>query len=376
MKISLTVSWCLILLFFSWVSLGGAQPQPAAPLASQQTSSQNPSPTPATAGDVSADPSAQTPQQPPVTPTAAPPADQSPLTPQQTPPQTPPPTTAPPEQAPLAQPRIGLRQPPPPLPKVPDIRQPGETGYWISVSAWLPTETPTINKGHGATFTQGSLVKLQGKPKFAQGAEAGIALGLHNALRFSYFESRAAGTFTNATDLELWSQLYPAGNLVSTNYRLQNFKLSFEYLTWPYPVESRTFRLKTLYQIQYTSVRTGFDLPLLPLVDSTGAPLVDATGNPLSYAGQGTRAFVAPTLGVGVAKYLSRNFRLEANATGFAIPHHFNIWDTDASANLRVGHFELRLGAKAFHFQTSTQAEFFVKNTMASAFIGLRWYSE
>lgn len=276
----------------------------------------------------------------------------------------------------MAQPRTGIRQPPPPLPKVPDIRQPGETGYWIGVSGWFPTETPTIDKGHGATFTQLSLTKLQGKPKFTRGAEAGIALGLHNALRLSYFESRAAGNFTNATDIELWSQLYTAGNNVSTNYKLQNFKLSFEYLTWPYPVESRRFRLKTLWQVQYTSVRTSFDLPLQPLVDSTGVPLVDASGNPLSYAGQGTRYFIAPTLGLGAAEYVSRNFRLEANATGFAIPHHTTIWDADASANIRFGHFELKLGAKAFHFKTSTQAEFFVRNTMASAFVGLRWYSE
>ena len=34
-------------------------------------------------------------------------------------------------------------------------------------------------------------------------------------------------------------QAYAAGTYVSTNYRLQNFKLSFDYLTWPFPVESR-----------------------------------------------------------------------------------------------------------------------------------------
>jgi hypothetical protein len=362
----LNVFWCLFLLCFSWVSVAGAQQQPPA----------------AAPGDPPADQSAVTSPEnsPQSSPQSSP--QTTPPTPQTTPPTAPPtapqnPATNPPDQTPLAQPpRIGLRQPPPPLPKVPDIRQPGETGYWISVTAWFPTTTPTIDKGHAAAFTQPSLTKLQGKPNFAQGVDAGIALGLHNALRLSYFESRAAGSFTNANDIELWSQLYTAGNLVSTNYRMQNFKLSFEYLTWPYPVESRTFRFKTLYQLQYTSVRTTFDLPLLPLVDSTGAPLVDVNGNPLSYAGEGTRAFFSPTLGVGVAKYFSRNFRLEANATGFAIPHHTTIWDTDASANLRLGHFELRVGAKAFHFKTSTQAEFFVKNTMASAFVGLRWYSD
>jgi len=329
--------------FLALVSLGTAQEQP-------------PSSTPQSA-DSSTDqtPPAGTPGQPPQTP----------------------PTTTPPDQTPLSpQPRTGIRQAPPPLPKVPDIRQPGETGYWISVSGWFPTQTPTIDKGRGAAFTQSSLVKFQGKPNVSEGVDIGLALGLHNSLRLSFFESRAAGSYTNGNDLELWGQLYTAGNLVSTNYRLQNFKLQFEYLTYPYPVESRTFRLKTLYGVQYTTVRTAFDLPLLPLVDSTGAPLVDSSGNPISYAADGTRSFILPTFGVGVAKYVTRNFRLEANASGFAIPHHSTTWDTDASANFRFGHVEVRVGAKAFHFKTSTQAEFFVKNTMASAFIGLRYYSD
>ncbi len=335
-KISLSVSWCPILLLLSWVSPGGAQPQ----------------------------------QQPPTTPPAAP-AGQTPVTAPQNPP-----AEAPQDQpAAPAQPRTGIRQPPPPIPKVPDIRQPGETGWWIGVSAWFPPQTPTIDKGKGAAFSQPSLTKLQGKPKIAQGADVGLALGLHNALRLSYFESRAAGNFINNVDKVLWGHAYPAGGYVSTNYRMQNLKLSFEYLTWPYPVESRKFRLKTLWQVQYTSVRTVFDLPLLPLVDSTGAPLVDSTGNQLSYAGQGTRAFVYPTFGLAPSYYITRNFRIEANASGFGIPHHAAIWDADASANFRFGHFELKVGAKAFHFKTSPQAEFYLWNTMASGVVGLRWYS-
>jgi hypothetical protein len=352
-KTSPTVFGCVFVLFFSWVSVGRAQQQPTSP-----------------PSDPPADQSQQTP--PPATPPGAPPAEPSPLTP----PQNPPPATTPPEQAPLAQPRIGIRQPPPPLPKVPDIRQPGETGYWIGLSGWLPTQTPTIDKGKGSAFTQQSLTKLQGKPKVAPGAEVGIAVGLHNALRLSYFQSRAAGSLTNTVDKQLWSKLYPAGELASTDYKLQNFKLSFEYLTWPYPVESRRFRLKSLWQVQYTSIRTVFDLPQRSLVDSNGLPLADSSGNPLSYAAEGTRYFISPTLGLGATEYVSRNFRLEANASGFGIPHHTAIWDADASANIRFGHFELKLGAKAFHFKTSTKSEFYVKSTMASAFVGLRWYSE
>ena len=311
---------------------------------------------------------AQDQQQPPVTPPAAQqPAAQPPATP--APGQQPQPTS--PDQTPL-----GIRPAPPPLPKIPDVRQPGETGYWISLSAWLPTQQPIFDKGHGATFTEASNLTFQGKPKYGRQLDAGLALGLHNALRITYLDSRASGNFTSATDLVVFNQAYTAGTLITTDYRIQHFKLQFDYLSWPYPVESRKFRFKTIWAVQYTTARAGFDAPLLPLVDSSGAPLVDASGNPLTYATSGTRWFLSPMLGVGVAEYGSRHFRVEANVSGFAIPHHNNIWDADASANFRYGRFELRVGGKAFHFQTSTQSDFFMKGTMGGAFVGLRWYSQ
>ena len=43
---------------------------------------------------------------------------------------------------------------------------------------------------------------------------------------------------------------------------------------------------------------------------------------------------------------------------------------------VKYAHMELRLGAKAFHFKTSTQAEFFSHGTISSAFVGVRWYSQ
>jgi hypothetical protein len=52
------------------------------------------------------------------------------------------------------------------------------------------------------------------------------------------------------------------------------------------------------------------------------------------------------------------------------------VWDADTSANLRYGHIELRVGAKGFHFKTSTKADFYDHGTAASAFVGVRWYSQ
>lgn len=308
-------------------------------------------------------------QPPPALQPAAPPATQP----------APPPAgqTAPPDQpAPADQTRLGIRPAPPPLPKIPDVRQPGETGYWIGIDAWFPTQSPIIDKGHKATFTDPTLSTLEGQPKFADGAEIGLTLGLHNALRLSYLDTRATGSFTNSANIQLFSQTYTAGTYITTDYRLQHAKLEFDYLTWPYPVGSRKFRLRTIWAVQYTTIRAGVDAPFLPTTDSSGNPILDSSGNPITYADSGSRWFISPMLGLGVAEYGSRRFRLEASATGFAIPHHNNIWDADASANIRFGHLELRVGGMALHFQTTTKSDFYMKGTMGAAFVGLRYYSQ
>jgi hypothetical protein len=282
------------------------------------------------------------------------------------------------EQGPL--PPITIRKeqaPPPPLPKIPDIRQPGEKGWWVGLSMWFPTEHPTLDKGHAADWTDPSKTTFQGTPKHAEGADFGLALGLHNSLRFSYFQTRAAGNFTTAGYDRIFSQEYNPGDVVSTNYRIQSGKISFDYLTWPYPVETRKFRLRTLWGVSYTGIRTSFNAPLKPLFDSSGNSLIDPnTGNAVDYTTSGSRWVLLPALGIGTAYHPSRNFRFEANASGFAVPHHSTVWDADATANIRFGHWELRLGGKAFHFKTSTKSDFFMKGTLAAPFVGLRWYSD
>jgi hypothetical protein len=273
--------------------------------------------------------------------------------------------------------RPKLAEPPPPPPKLPDVRQQGETGWWAGLNAWIPVQHPVFDKGHGAAFSENSRVTLPGKPKYAEGAELGLAVGLHNTLRFEYFETRANGNVESIpTTLHLWNQTYDKGTYLSSTYRLQHGKMSFDYLTWPYPVESRRFRLKTLWQIQYTSIRTVFDAPKAPIFDEGGNIILDASGNPISYAGIGSRWFISPMFGLGTAYYSGRHFRWEANAAGFTWPHRNTVWDADTSLNFKYGHMELRVGAKAFHFKTNTQAEYFTKGTMGSAFVGVRWYSQ
>jgi hypothetical protein len=156
---------------------------------------------------------------------------------------------------------------------------------------------------------------------------------------------------------------------------VQNAKLSFDFLTWPYPVESRRFRFKTLYQVQYTAVRAGFDAPLIPTEDSNGNPLIDSNGNPVTYAATGTKWFVLPTLGAQVSEYFTKNIHFEASADGFAIPHHSTLYEGEATLGVHIGHIEIRGGGKLFHFKTSTNQDFYLRGTMAAPFIGIRWFS-
>ena len=280
----------------------------------------------------------------------------------QQPPTTPPQTET---QEPQTQPTTRL---PPPPPKVVDVRMPGEAGYFIGLTGWLPAGQPFVDKGKQVSFTDPSRLKIPGKSKGAPGAEIGFAAGKHNTLRISVFQAKAAGNTTAGNDLVIFSQPYSKGDLLAVNYRLQNVKLSYEFLTWPYPVENRRFRLKTLWQVQYVSLRSNYDAPSKPATDSAG--------NPLVYSTQGSKSYFAPTLGLGVAHYASRHVRFEANASGFALPHRFNIWDADASIAYRAGPLELRGGVKAFHFHTSAKLDYYLWGTMTGAFVGLRWHSD
>jgi hypothetical protein len=349
-----------------------SDPPPANPTVAQKTGvEQNSLPS-----EQQQDPAQQAPpQQTPPVQTAPPQNPPQTAAPPQTPVQQNPPQQTPPDNALQPQQRGRIPEPPAPPPKVPDVKRPGESGYFLGVLAWFPKQQPVFDRGHGNTYTGSSLIKLQGSPKYADGAEVGLGVGQHNSIRFSFFDVHANGDTTVAKDLVVWAQGYTAGTYVSTNYDIRNFKASYEFLTWPYPVGSRRFRLKTLWQLQYTSMKTTFDAPL-NYYDTSGNLLIDpSTGNPINLVASGTRKIISPTFGLGAHYFETRHFRIEANASGFVIPHHYTIWDADATINLRlIGHVELRLGAKAFHLKTSTQADYFNHGTLTSAMIGLRWY--
>ena len=292
-------------------------------------------------------------QEPPQTPTAQGPGG------------TPAPAPQPPETPAPAQ-RTNIIQAPPPLPKFPDVQMPGETGYFAGIIGWLPFGTPTIDKGHAADWSGLSYFHLPGTPKITPSAEIGVALGLHNSLTLSYFSTKASGGTTAPGALVIFGESYNQGDVLATTDKLQDLKVSFAYLTWPYPVESRHFRLRTLWQVHYLSVSSNYDAPIRSVTP-------DSSGNLTSYATTGSKSFFSPALGLGLTEYASRNLRIELNVAGFDIPHHFAIGDAEAFGAYRVGRLEIRVGARGMYFKTSPQADYYFRGRPVGAFVGLRW---
>jgi hypothetical protein len=313
-------------------------------------------------------------QQPPVT-QAPPPDAQAPAPDAQAPPpqSTPQGDAQPPSDE---TPVIPGRLPLPPLPKIVDIRMPGERGVGIGLGGWSVLSHVTILKGRAASTEYPGDLDLNSAQKFGENVDITIAAGLHNVLRITGDIDRASGSNTAATNLVLWNRYYPAGSYITTAYRLRHVKASFEYLTWPYPVKTSRFRLRSLWQIQYVDIQSTFNAPLNPTVDANGNPIVDSSGNLVKYDASATKWYVIPSVGLGAQEYFTPNISMEFNASGFAIPHHTNLWDSDATANVRIGRYEIRLGIKAFHFHSSPNVDFTMRGTLFGPYIGLRWHTD
>jgi hypothetical protein len=326
----------------------------AAPASTASTNAATDSAQPAAAGDADQ----QTPQ----------PAGQTPQT-GQTP-------VPPPAEEQPAGPHSLIAQPPPPPPKVPDVRRPGESGFWVDLEGWLPKQQPYQNGGTKNTDTGSStFITLQGKPKYAQSLAVGLAMGLHNTLKLTLTNFNAVGDYTSPIIVTAWGQQYSGGEYISTNYHLEQAKLSYDYLTWPFPVGSRKVRLKTLWQVQVTNVTTVFDAPD-NYYDSNGNLILNSSNQPISLVGSGSKRIISPEFGLGFSYYPSRHLRFEFNGSGFGFPHRYSVWDGDASVNIRVlNHFEIRLGARGLGFKTSTNGNYYIKGNYVAPFAGIRWYS-
>ncbi|MBV8834869.1 MAG: hypothetical protein JO108_37220 [Acidobacteriaceae bacterium] len=251
---------------------------------------------------------------------------------------------------------------PPPPPQDPYIIEDG--GFSIEPFYWLNSAQPTLRGGQSATaFTD---YDYAGNANNSLGGILSIPAGRSNTLRISYFRSQGHADATLSQDATLFSEAYSAGDFINGSYNIQNAKISWDYLSYTWRNHSN-IRLKTLYEVQFTTVSANFDAPLKPIT-------TDSSGNTDTNTGHGSKNLVLPTLGAELEGSLNKRFRWEVKGSGFGLPHRADIWDAEGTLYCRVKQFELLAGEKGYHFKTSPQSTEYFTHTLYGAYVGIRYY--
>ncbi len=277
--------------------------------------------------------------------------------PQQTQP-TPPPAAPPPP-------------PPPPVPVRVEDHDTGGDAYSIEPIFWQVKAPPDLKLGFAATQittdpTTGVVTAGQTAPgnlNYPGGSKYGLAgvitvpTGRENSVQVSYFRIQGSGSTTANANLILFTNSFPKGDFLTTSYKIENYKISLNYLSFPYPSNGARFRVKTLWEFQYLNLNSLIAAP-------NDINAVNTTGS---------KHIVLPTLGIGLEYHPAKNVRLEVKGSGFGILHHMDIWDTEASAVFRFGKVEAFLGGKAYHFKTTPQGNQYFSDTLYGPMVGLRY---
>jgi len=274
------------------------------------------------------------------------------------------------QQTPAQQPGTATQAPPAaPIPPKKEDRDTGGDFFSIEPFFWDVKKAPVLRLGYAGEFTQNPYgmtiynqttpgnLNFPGGSKYSDGIVLTVPTPKENSVQFTFWRVQGSGNTTAATDLILFGNSFAMNDALVTSYAFQDYKLSWNYLTYPYPSHGSRFRFKTLWEFQFLNVTTLTSAPL-------DVNALNTTGN---------KHIFLPTLGAGIEYHLAKSLLFELKASGFGIIHHMDIWDTEASLVWRIGHLEAFVGAKGFHFKTSPKADQYFIDTLLGPDAGLRW---
>lgn len=263
--------------------------------------------------------------------------------------------------------------PPPPVivstprpPQEPAVLEDG--GLSIEPFYWFSNQQPSLRGGKiAADLAAFESLDYPGNSNRPIGGEIGIPTGHSNTLRLSYFRVQGNSNTTAAQDVSLFGEAFNAGDYLTSNYLVQNAKISWDYLSYTWRKPSTHIHLKTLYELQFVNVGTNVAAPFKDIT-------TDASGNIDYNTAAGTKTLFYPTIGMALGSSFGHRFRWEIKGSGFGLPHRGNIWDAQGTIAVRVGPVEVLGGEKAFHFKTSPNAEQYFMQTLQGAYVGIRYY--
>jgi len=257
--------------------------------------------------------------------------------------------------------------PAPPPAKPPVLHDTGGDVISIEPMFWLTRTSPntvlgaalvspSVSSGVTPQTTPGNL-EYPGGSRYGLSGVVTIPTGKENNLQFSYFQVSGDGDTFAPTNMVIFTNPFAQGDLLVTTFKVENFKLSWNYLNYPFPSAGAKFRFKTLWEFQYLKIQS-----------TIGAP-----GDPNAVTSIATHSIFFPTIGPGIEYHPYKHLRLELKISGFGIPHHADIVDAEGLAVVTAGRLEVSFGGKGYHFKTSPQANEYFYQTLWGPAVGVRW---
>ena len=168
-------------------------------------------------------------------------------------------------------------------------------------------------------------------------------------LEIGYWSTKGSGQKRATEPLNIYAANVATGELVSSSYTLSNFRVSWNYLTFPVPALDSKFRVKTYWEVQHTRIRPVVSFP--------------ESQNPFVTVGA-KQSITLPGAGIGFEIVPSRAFRFDARISGMAFPNKPRYVDAEATFIGTIGAVEVFGGAKGFHFRTTLNDETYQQATI------------
>jgi len=274
-----------------------------------------------------------------------------------------PPSPAQDSSTPAAAAQTSPTQPPSPLKQAAPFDDGVDTGGGFSVEAryyFWPQGHPSLRGGQADIQNAPADFVLPGWPGYGLGGVVSVPAGKGAVLRVYGFQAKTFGSAVTGADRNFFAVDFPAGSGVESRYTIQNFKIAYEYTT--YPITPR-LRLKTLWELQYVHIVSDMWIPSTFTSTSTAVDTLPTA-----------RHIIYPSFGLALEHSVSKHVRLTAKGSGFAFPQRAVVWDADVNAAVRIGQMEFVAGGMAYHFKTSPLNEFYLRETVTAGYVGIRWY--
>ena len=248
----------------------------------------------------------------------------------------------------------GPAAPAPPKDPAPESNYIEGGGVSIQPFYWLTKSRPFLRDGKLAPTTVSGNLDYPGHANGSYGLMLSLPAGKQNSLRLTYFRTQGSGELIAPTDLVLFSSGYAAKDRLTTDYKLQTLKASFDFLSYTF---QNNIRVKTLWEVQGALIETNIDAPATADSSTTGK-----------------KWLLYPSLGLGFEQAVSKHFRWEAKGSGFGLPKRGAVGDVEGSAVIRLGRTEILAGYKFYTIKTSPRDDAFFRQRLNGPYVGLRWY--